>query len=419
MSTTSPRATTNMPLSSPTVFLDYNRCTPTELGTFIKNRSSLKPSDSEELAHFHKSHLIARLDMLDKYLRFRFLDLPPELRLEVYKYILISRNCEAPGAEDQVIETSLLRTCKLVYEEAAPVLYGENEFTVEIIFPPNSWSGSRNSWHTCSLGDDCYHSGRHCIKMTRLGLPNTNFHSRGFPTNRPLTIHMASCPCFNVLRQVRHLTMFVSSGALGASRVFAILCTMLSGASKLAKLTIVLGEQWRTRFNIKGLAATLWSVALLRSDVQLEVQSEDKAVEAKLTEGYDTLYETLEQYRDLLRKERYHGLEAPGDLISKARNQEARLSKEDREDWRYLRHVETILDELLHRLGVANTVDAFYIPIEAWANLQSYVNEDSQSLRSLNEAWKDSRPKDAPLWTSSFPLWYKHYGGYWSRRALR
>lgn len=371
-----------MALSSPTVSLDYNKCTPTELGTFIRNRSSLRPSDSEELVHFRKSHLTSRLNMLDKHLRVGFLDLPPELRLEVYQYILVARNCcEALGAGDQVIETFLLRTCKLVYKEAAPVLYGKNEFAVEITFPSASWLGSSNSLRTCSLRDDRYPKGRHYIGLTRPRRPETNYYSLGFPTNfGKRTIHMASCPCFDVLRQVRHLTFFVSSNP--ASKVVAVLCTILSGASKLAKLTIVLDTNWSSEYDLTQLASNLWSVALLRSDVELEITSRVKAARAKIADRYGILRYTLGKYRDLLRSRPYHELKPPGDLISKARKREARMTKADREDFEYLRHVEIMLDELMRWFGTPKIVGAFYLPAEPWVSLQKYVNKDDYSLRS-------------------------------------
>ena len=377
---TSPRDTTNMALSSPTVSLDYNKCTPTELGTFIRNRSSLKPSDSEELVHFPKSHLTPRLNMLDKHSRVGFLDLPPELRLEVYQYVLVARNCEALGAGDRVIETSLLRTCKLVYKETEPVLYGENEFTVSISLAPEPWS----SLYACSLSPAPYRRGRHCVGIVPSGHPTTNNYSQDRSTNYgPFITHMASCSCFNVLRRIRHLTLLFGSLPTKAREEFAAICSILSGASRLKTLTIVLDEQRREDVNMKDLAATFWSVALLRGKIQLEFKSEVKAVEAKLAKGYDTLYRLLEHYRDSLRQEPYHGLEALGDLISKARNQEARLAmaKEDREDRKYLRRVVAVLDKLLPWLVMPTAVDESYIRIELWITLQGYVNEDPRSLR--------------------------------------
>ena len=374
--TTSPKNTTNMVPSTTTGSLDYNKCTSTELRAFIRNRSSLKPSDSEELAHFHKSHLIARLDMLDKYLRFRFLDLPPELRLEVYKYILISRNCEAPEAGGQVIETSLLRTCRLVYKEAAPVLYGENEFTVSISPASEPWSSSSTS----SLSREPCWEGRHCVGIFRSGRPAINDYIRNFPNvYGPFMTHMASCSCFDVLRRIRRLTLFFGRFCRGTSSDFAAICSILSGASRLTKVTVVLGEQCRETFNIKDLAATFWGVALLRGEVQLEFKSEVKAVEAQLAKGYDTLFDMLEQHWDSLRKKPYRGQEAPGDLISKGRDQKARLTKEDRERW-YMRHAGTMLDNSLPWLVMPTAVDASYvrIRIEWWITLQSCVNQNTR-----------------------------------------
>lgn len=73
---------------------------------------------------------------------FRFLDLPPELRLRVYSYLLVENGSILPGSVGvitrvvtkkkntriQNMTVGLLRTCKMICEEATPVLYGENLF---------------------------------------------------------------------------------------------------------------------------------------------------------------------------------------------------------------------------------------------------------------------------------------------------
>ena len=124
--------------------------------------------------------------------------------------------------------------------------------------------------------------------------------------------------CFDVLRRIKHLTLFFHSGPPGAPKILAALCTMFSGASKLAKLTIVLDSYWLPGLDMKLLAATFWSVALLRGDVKLEFKAKIKDVEAELAEGYETLQTLLQNYGDLLRTNPYQTLQAPGDLISKA-----------------------------------------------------------------------------------------------------
>jgi hypothetical protein len=192
---------------------------------------------------------------------------------------------------------------------------------------------------------------------------------------------------------------------------------MLSVASQIAKITVVLDVYWVYGFDITDLASTFWSVALLRGDVELEIKSVVERLTAKLAEGYDILCSALEQYCNLLCSEPYHGLKPPGELIAKARKREASLTKADREDLRHLRHFEIMLDEFMRWFSTPKTVWAFYIPTEAWVDLQSYVDEDDERLRLLHKAWKDACSRDAQLSSRSFPSWYAEYRR--SRRALQ
>ncbi|KAF6233359.1 hypothetical protein HO173_008291 [Letharia columbiana] len=81
-----------------------------------------------------------------------FLSLPPELRLQIYRYLLchsswiqartfetprwpiINRaqkllpDCEREALRVFSLESAVLRTCRTVYSEAKPVLYGQNTF---------------------------------------------------------------------------------------------------------------------------------------------------------------------------------------------------------------------------------------------------------------------------------------------------
>ena len=362
--------------------LDYHKCTPTELRAFIRNRSSLTSSALEELEEdFLLPHLVARLGMLDKYSRFRFLDLPPEIRLEVYWHILVVRSREPFEAADQIIETSLLRTCKLIYKEAEQVLYGENEFTATISFT------SLSSLRTCSPNYVSYRKGWHYFEIARPGRLQASYESRyGSANYGPRNTHMASCSCFDVLRRIRHLTLFFHSDPYGAPEVPAALCTMLSGASKLDKLTVVLDDYWHPGVDMKQLAATFWSVALLRDDVELEFKAKIPDVQAELAEGYETLHTLLEKYRDLLRADIYQDLQAPGDLISTARKVGTRRPKDGCDGWGYSTHIEAMLDELVRWFGLRKRIEAFHIPITEWRTLQNYVNTLEQSFRSIPKA---------------------------------
>lgn len=69
----------------------------------------------------------------------RFLDMPPELRKLVYDELLIWKepiDCRPrdeewrlPRIPEQQCKCAILRTCKLIHQEATPVLYGENTLT--------------------------------------------------------------------------------------------------------------------------------------------------------------------------------------------------------------------------------------------------------------------------------------------------
>lgn len=70
------------------------------------------------------------------------LDLPPELRLMIYRHLLVRENT-LPVAVDtmnilepHLLEVSILRTCRLVYREAFDIMYKENRFVESIVFGP-------------------------------------------------------------------------------------------------------------------------------------------------------------------------------------------------------------------------------------------------------------------------------------------
>jgi hypothetical protein len=58
---------------------------------------------------------------------FRFLDLPAEIRLKVYRNIFVSERYVSPF-EPNELSTQILRTCHTIHDEGVTVLYGENRF---------------------------------------------------------------------------------------------------------------------------------------------------------------------------------------------------------------------------------------------------------------------------------------------------
>ncbi len=65
-----------------------------------------------------------------------FLDLPPEVRLKIYRYLLLTRPNKLIDPMYRMayhdLEPAILQTCSLIKREASAVLYGENSF-VQII----------------------------------------------------------------------------------------------------------------------------------------------------------------------------------------------------------------------------------------------------------------------------------------------
>lgn len=79
-----------------------------------------------------------------------FLSLPPELRIKVYEYALISPSSmyeitdtlctdQKKSSHRKPIVTALLKTCRTIAYEAAPILYGRNCFKATNSAPFSQW----------------------------------------------------------------------------------------------------------------------------------------------------------------------------------------------------------------------------------------------------------------------------------------
>ena len=62
-----------------------------------------------------------------------FLRLPPEIRLQIYRYLLHSPEplkMQPRAKASGQLSSAIIRTCRLLYNEAIAVLYGENSFAL-------------------------------------------------------------------------------------------------------------------------------------------------------------------------------------------------------------------------------------------------------------------------------------------------
>lgn len=103
------------------VIVDYENCTAVELCEFLEERTGTTVNkvqlDNVDL-------LTNQLRELDRHWNFpRFMELPPELRLDVYEALLV---------ESDTLHPAILRTSKQVHSEALPVLYKRNKFRARV-----------------------------------------------------------------------------------------------------------------------------------------------------------------------------------------------------------------------------------------------------------------------------------------------
>lgn len=118
------------PTQAPEWLLDYDNCSLEELRASIENRTGAAVNEREILA--------AHLRKMDQTSTFpRFMELPPELRINIYEALLVDHRARDErgwllGNDDCKLHTAVLRTSKQIYSEARPVLYGKNKFSVII-----------------------------------------------------------------------------------------------------------------------------------------------------------------------------------------------------------------------------------------------------------------------------------------------
>jgi hypothetical protein len=106
--------------------LDYRSCDVGELYSFVKNRTV--PTVVAAIQTLNKAEMVTHLKTLDTQRTFScFMDLPPELRLDIYQRLLL-----IDGKQDGKNHSALLRVSKLIHRESEPLLYCDNTFSVYV-----------------------------------------------------------------------------------------------------------------------------------------------------------------------------------------------------------------------------------------------------------------------------------------------
>jgi hypothetical protein len=380
--------------------LDYTMCTPSELRGFIRNRKSLSAAESDALRNYQKSYLVDCLEALDRSATFRFGDLLPEIRLEIYRHLLVERDHVGPHSPNRVVKTAILRTCKAIYAEAEPVLYSENGFAVAV-----NANTDENTWDNGGDSSACNHF--HYTAIYRPGpSPSYLFSQDDFADHDPtLSDHMASSSSLDMLRRVRHLEILIGDCTLTTQEVIASLCMMLSGTIPMKTLTVVLKPS-HASIDEKELAKIFWPLAFLHTDVEFACFTQDVATREEMEEALGGIYAASQEYRIPMQAYPHPGLESPGDLIAKARDRAAHLTKQHGKDWRYLRNTDLMVSELVRCIGEIGDINQVHAFAWAWQNLASYVHESDRELQMLEQMARDAR-----CLPRTFPSRYAEFRG--------
>ena len=98
--------------------LDYEECTAKELRSFINQRGLADPFPQGLTLKFYYIRVLAKADQTP---HFELMDLPPEMRLHVYRQLLSLPEDACPCCTS--CEASVLRTSRAVNQEATGILY--------------------------------------------------------------------------------------------------------------------------------------------------------------------------------------------------------------------------------------------------------------------------------------------------------
>jgi hypothetical protein len=246
--------------------LDYEKFTPSELRQLIHDRigATLDKKETRTIQNCNRYQLINRLRKLDQEGSFpHFMELPAELRVSVYEFLLVHPIGEDDdGAfkriihhkeDSSTIHPAVLRTSKLIYAEAKPILYKKNKFSACI--------------RHRRTGGFCRPRRAHGCNLVIMGAGRRYIHDQNM-SQTPFLRHLfedATGMC--ILRSLTHFTIDLNlfpQLAVGradyvslASKAIASLCLALTGASKMVELTISLRADYPKLDHVEP-ASILW-----------------------------------------------------------------------------------------------------------------------------------------------------------------
>jgi hypothetical protein len=262
--------------------LDYERLTAAELRQLIHDRmgATLDQKETRTIRNCNRYQLINRLRKLDREGSFpRFMELPPELRVSVYEFLLVDTTeqdgneadplMRSLGHHSSTLHPAVLRTSKQVYSEAQPVLYQKNKFRATIVYSD----------------EEKYRWGPRpgCLLTVIQSGSRAPFRQKESYFDRSPSLYLLfKSRAIGMLRSLTHLTLYLNLVTPGEEESdgyvprtcnsIACLCLSLTGASKMKEQTInveVGHPQERSKVDF---ARILWPLAFLRTDIEVRFE---------------------------------------------------------------------------------------------------------------------------------------------------